>query len=153
MGTALTATKYLTFSLGSETYGLDVLRVVEVARMMPITPLHRMPACVKGVINLRGNIVPVIDLRTKLGMEPEPIERATRCILVLIVKHGDAARHVGMIVDAVDDVLSFKEEEVESSNDKDTPHIIGLAKHRGSLRILIDVDQLITPQTLTSVPS
>ena len=142
--------KYLTFMLGAEYFSLPVLQVREIIRLCPITTVPRMPPYIKGVINLRGKIIPVIDLRERFSMNSMVIsEDDRRCIIVVQFKTHDAlVQSMGMIVDVVEEVSQFLEGDLESTPDfgssLDSRFIIGMAKSRGSVRTLLDLDRLLT---------
>ncbi len=142
--------KYLTFMLGAEYFSLPVLQVREIIRLCPITTVPRMPPYIKGVINLRGKIIPVIDLRERFSMNSMVIiEDDRRCIIVVQFKtHYDLVQHMGMIVDVVEEVSQFQEVDLETTPDfgssLDSRFIIGMAKSRGSVRTLLDLDRLLT---------
>lgn len=133
---------YLTFVLQDEQYGLEILKVNAILGLMPITPLPQAPHYVKGVINLRGKIIPIIDARLRFGM-PEAEHTPATCIIV--VDFG--AMFVGMIVDTVKDVISIAEEQIEdpphygSSSDSDC--IRGLGKVGKEVKILLDIDRVM----------
>src|SRR6476620_2000849 len=103
-GTSTLAGKYLTVVLENEAYGIGVLKVREIIRMQKITPVPQMPTFVKGVINLRGRVIPIVDLRVKFGLKAEFAERT--CIVVVQVKlPQEHTVQMGLIVDSVDEVL------------------------------------------------
>ena len=104
--------KYLTFVLAGESYGISILGVREIIAVQPITPLPRMPAAVNGVINLRGKIIPVIDLRTSLSLHAAEFDRST-CIIVLDVDLAAGATQIGCIVDAVREVSNIANDELQ----------------------------------------
>jgi purine-binding chemotaxis protein CheW len=137
--------KYLTFSLGQEEYGIGILKVKEIIGMMPITPVPQSPGFVKGVINLRGKVIPVVDLRSKFGMEPKEYSERT-CIIVVEIG-GDAGQVLmGIVVDAVSEVLNIRGTEIEDTPTfgvkLDTGCILGLAKMDKALKILLDIDRV-----------
>src|SRR6056297_320171 len=105
------AGKYLTFNLGEETYGLEILKVQEIIGMQEITKVPRTPNYVKGVINLRGKVIPVVDLRLKFGMEEIETTRKT-CIIVVQVTRGESSVIMGIIVDEVSEVLEISGDEI-----------------------------------------
>lgn len=139
--------KYLTFALARERYSVPVLKVREIMRMCPVTPVPRMPAYIKGVINLRGKIVPVVDLRERFGLgAAEDTERI--CIVVVQIEGTQVAgRLTGMIVDVVEEVSLFQAEDLEPPPDFgdafDTRFIVGMAKSRGQVKTLLDIDRLL----------
>ena len=136
--------KYLNFLLGDEHYSLPITKVREIIRLSPITPVPRMPSHLLGVINLRGKIVPVMDLRKRLLLPPaQQLERA--CIIV-IQASGDSAS-IGLLVDLVEDVASIGVEAIEPppdfGADLDDRFILGLAKAKDSVITILDIDALL----------
>ncbi len=141
--------KYLTFLLASEEYGISIKNVKEIIGMMPITHVPRTPHYVKGVINLRGKVIPVMDLRIKFGMQPVEYSDRT-CILVVEIPLGDTNHnvHIGVVVDSVSEVLNVRNGDIEP-NPKfgrtiDTESIIGMAKVGDRVRILLDIDKALS---------
>ena len=106
--------KYLTFSLAEEEYGIGILKVKEIIGMMPITTVPRTPIFVKGVINLRGKVIPVVDLRLKFGMEESAYNERT-CIIVVETKGKGVSVLIGIVVDAVSEVLNIKGNDIEDT--------------------------------------
>lgn len=150
-GACAAAGKYLTVVLANEAYGIAVLKVREIIRLQKITPVPQMPAYVKGVINLRGRVIPIIDLRAKFGLQADTTERT--CIVVVQVKF--AAEHVvqmGLIVDAVEEVTNLTKDEIERTPEfgatLDTEYILGMAKVKGQVKTLLDIDRVIAPETV-----
>lgn len=137
--------KYLTFSLAREEYGIGILKVREIIGMMPITPVPRTPAFLKGVINLRGRVIPVIDLRLKFGMPgAEYTERS--CIIVVEITSRTGSLPMGIVVDSVSEVLNIKsdlEETPDFGTSLETDYILGMAKMNGGVKILLDIDKVI----------
>ena len=135
--------KYLTFFLGEEEYGLEILKVREIIGMMKVTAVPRMPEYMKGVINLRGKVIPVIDLRLKFHL-PEAERTSETCIIVVDV-HGN---QMGTIVDRVSEVQDIHGEEIEDSPNVgaavDTSFILGMGKSKGNVEILLDIDKIFT---------
>lgn len=144
--------KYLTFSLADEAYGIPVLKVREIITMLHITMVPQMPPYVKGVINLRGKVIPVIDLRTKLGLPAIEI-RETNCIVVvqLSVPGGDT-KHVGLIVDAVEEVANVAAEDIEPAPDfggaVEVEYLLGMAKIKGQVKSLLDIEKVIAAEEI-----
>lgn len=138
--------KYLTFSLGVEEYGIGILKIKEIIGMMPITAVPRTPPFVKGVINLRGKVIPVIDLRIKFGMEESGYTEKT-CIVVVEIKGQINSILMGIVVDAVSEVLNIKASEIEETpkfgTDLDLDYISGIAKINGGVKILLDIDKVL----------
>lgn len=139
--------KYLTFSLGKETYGIGILKVKEIIGMMQVTSVPRTPDFVKGVINLRGKVIPVIDLRLKFFMESIPYTERT-CIIVVEIDSDDSTVLIGIVVDTVSEVLNIKENEIEDTpvfgSNLCTDYILGMAKTDGGVKILLDIDKVMT---------
>jgi purine-binding chemotaxis protein CheW len=138
--------KYLTFALGREEYGIGILKVKEIIGILPITPVPRTPGYMKGVINLRGKVIPVVDLRLKFGMEE--IDNTERtCIIVVEVGQPNGAVLTGIMVDSVSEVLNIKAGDVEKAPDfgakLDTDYILGLAKMNGGVKILLQIDTVL----------
>ncbi len=142
------AGKYLTFLLDGEEYGIRILKIKEIIGMIPITIVPRTPSFIKGVINLRGKVMPVVDLRLKFGMNEMTYTDRT-CIIVVEVGIPRAAFLMGIVVDAVSEVLNIKGEEIEDApafgTKLDTDYILGLAKTDGHVRILLDIDKVLHP--------
>ncbi len=139
--------KYLTFMLEEETYGIGILKVKEIIGMMPITSVPRTPEFVKGVINLRGKVIPVIDLRLKFTMDSISYTDRT-CIIVVEIDADSGTVLIGIVVDAVSEVLNIKEEEIEETPafgaKLDTGYILGMAKMEGGVKILLDIDKVLS---------
>jgi len=135
--------KYLTFSLMGEEYGLGILKVREILGMMPITPIPQTPAYLKGVINLRGKITPVVDLRAKFGF-PQKEYTPETCIIVVETRH----RTMGVIVDTVSEVLDISVTSLEPvpplGRQVKTDFILGIAKVGESVKLLLDIDRILT---------
>ncbi|MCB2182825.1 MAG: chemotaxis protein CheW [Desulfobulbaceae bacterium] len=141
------AGKYLTFELGKEEYGIGILKVREIIGLMEITAVPHTPPYIKGVINLRGSVIPVLELRAKFNMEAQEYTDRT-CIVVVEVQGESGTVMVGMIVDSVSEVLNIAENEIEpppsfSGSDVENDNFLGMAKIKGKLKILLDVDKVI----------
>jgi len=139
--------KFLTFCLENEEYGISILKVREIIGLMPIRTMPQTPAFVKGVINLRGKVIPVIDLRLKFNMpEAEPSEK-TSIIVADVETSSRVFVHIGIVVDFVSEVINIKAEEIEPAptfgSDLDTEYILGLAKIGKSVKILLDIDKIL----------
>ena len=139
--------KYLTFSLSAERYGLQILKVHEIIGIMHITVVPQSPSYMKGVLNLRGKIIPVVDLRLKLGLEPMPYDQKT-CIIVVECRLGEKRQSVGIVVDTVLEVVAFDDERIEPSPEYgtglDTSCIIGMGRSADDqVIILIDIEQAL----------
>ena len=144
------AGKYLTFGLAEEEYGLEILKVREIIGLMDITAVPRTPDYVKGVINLRGKVIPVIDLRLKFSMsEAERTEET--CIIVADV----GGLEMGIIVDRVSEVLDIAGDEIDETpsfgTNVDTEFILGMGKAEGKVTILLDISRVLTTTELSAV--
>lgn len=141
------AGKYLTFTLMEEEYGIGILKVKEIIGMMPVTSVPRTPEFVKGVINLRGKVIPVVDLRLKFSMESIDYTERT-CIIVVEIESGDLTVLIGIVVDAVSEVLNIVQEDIEDAPQfgtaVETSYILGMAKMEGSVKILLDIDKVLS---------
>lgn len=139
--------KYLTFALANEEYGLEILKVREIIGYMDITTVPQMPDYVKGVINLRGQVIPVIDLRSKFGMETAEITEQT-CIIVVETTQGGRNCSTGIVVDRVQEVLDISgdniEETPEFGSSVNTDFIVGLGKVGTAVKILLDIDKVLS---------
>jgi purine-binding chemotaxis protein CheW len=146
--------KYLTFSMAAEEYGISILKVKEIIGMMAITIIPRTPAYIKGVINLRGTIIPVVALRLKFGMEEIDYTDRT-CIIVVEVKANTGNVMMGLVVDAVSEVLNIRNAEIEDTPtfgaSLKTDFILGMAKAGNGVKILLDIDKVISAQEMEIV--
>jgi purine-binding chemotaxis protein CheW len=141
--------KYLVFHLDREEFGVHVLKVREIMGLQEITAVPQTPDFVKGVINLRGKVIPVIDLRRKFRLEDAEYTART-CIIVLQVDNDGVSMQVGVIVDGVNEVLTIQENEIENTPDfgdqMRLPYILGMAKVKGKVKILLDIDRVLSQQ-------
>jgi purine-binding chemotaxis protein CheW len=145
------AGKYLTFHLGCEAFAIQVLRVREIIAVQDITAVPQTPGHVRGVINLRGKVIPVIDLRHKFGL-PEVQYTQHTCIIVVEVLSEGGSLLVGTIVDAVSEVVNIVADDIEDAPDfgdgVETPYLLGMAKLKGKVKILLDINQVLTTPDL-----
>jgi len=155
--------KYLTFYLGDEEYGVAILKVQEIVGLQPITRVPRTPAFVRGVINLRGKVIPIMDLRERFGMPTHDAadEARGRCIVVVLVAgpHGQTVP-VGLVVDRLSDVSAVPSDDVEDAPSfgagVKTEYLLGLAKVRsadgnGRVMLLLDIDRVLASDELAAV--
>lgn len=136
--------QFLTFTLSEQEFGIDILRVQEIKNFSRVTPIPNMPPSIKGVMNLRGTVVPIIDLRTKFQMATAEYNQFT---VIIVVNVG--ARIMGLVVDAVSDVLNADAESIEAApqlGDIDTSFITGLAKTGERLVTLLNIEHLLHDQ-------
>ena len=148
------AGKYLTFGLGKEGYGLQILKVREIIGYMDITAVPQTPAYVRGVINLRGQVISIVDLRSKFGMPA--VERTEEtCIIVVEIAHGDRTISMGIVVDRVAEVISIAANAIEPAprlgGGVDHQFILGLAKVGQAVKILLDIDRVLRPEELERI--
>jgi purine-binding chemotaxis protein CheW len=144
--------QYLTFTLGQEEYGVEILKVQEIKGYSAITPIPNTPAHVRGVMNLRGMIIPVVDLRTKLGMAEAACTPFTVIVVVRVFP-----RIMGLVVDAVSDVLNIPTGDIQGTPDfgaeVDAAYISGMAKAGDRLIVLLDIDRVLAGDTLPAEPT
>jgi len=146
--------KYLTFTLAEEEYGIGILKIKEIIGMMAITTVPQTPDFVKGVINLRGKVIPVVDLRLRFGMgEIDYTERT--CIIVVEIKGQSGVILIGIVVDSVSEVLNIKGEEIEDTptfgTKLNTEYILGMAKMDGTVKILLDIDRVLRSEEIAQI--
>ncbi len=146
--------KYLTFALAREEYGLEILKVREIIGYMNITAVPQTPSYIKGVINLRGQVIPVVDLRAKFGMETAEVTEQT-CIIVVEIAQSGRKFSTGIVVDRVQEVLDIAghdiEEAPEFGGSVNTNFILGMGKIGGSVKILLDIDQVLSGSGLNDL--
>jgi purine-binding chemotaxis protein CheW len=148
--------KYLIFSLADEEFGVKVLKIKEIMGMQEITAVPNTAAYVKGVINLRGQVIPVVDLRMKFNLPT--CDYTHRTCIVVVTTHGRSGdRLVGAIADGVAEVLTLSDEEIEDTPDfgsgATAPYLLGMAKVKGTLKILLDIDQVLGEYETIELPS
>jgi len=150
------AGKYLTFQLADEEFGIGVLKVREIMGLQEITAVPQTPAHIKGVINLRGKVVPVIDLRAKFGLPASAYTQRT-CIIVTQVRSESGSVLMGIIVDGVSEVLNLSSPEIEDTpdfgEDIGRQYLLGMAKVKGKVKILLDIDKVLSPQEFVELGS
>ncbi|HNU31868.1 MAG TPA: chemotaxis protein CheW [Sedimentisphaerales bacterium] len=146
--------KYLTFALAQEQYGLEILKVREIIGYMDVTAVPQTPHYVKGVINLRGQVIPVVDLRAKFGMEAVDVTDQT-CIIVVEINQGQRKSNTGIIVDRVQEVLDIDCKDIEEAPQfgvsVSTDFILGMAKVGESVKILLDIDKVLGREELAEM--
>ncbi len=142
---AVVLNKYLTFALGDETFGMPILRVKEIIGLSEITKMPGMPVAVRGVINLRGTIIPIIDLRVKFGMPERAYDNRT-CIIVVEPAERDAPR-CGLVVDTVSEVMDIPSEFIETpprfGKSLEGSYLTGLGKMRDKVILLLEIDRVL----------
>lgn len=148
------AGKYLTFSLAEEEYGVVIHQIKEIIGMMPITAVPRAPRFVKGVINLRGKVIPVIDLRLRFRFEPKEYGART-CIIVVEMEGARGLIQIGIVVDSVREVIQINASDIEDTPTfgarVNTDYILGMAKSKDRVRILLDIDRVLSSEEIISV--
>lgn len=155
-GVKAQAGKYLTFRLASEDYGLEILKVQEIIGMLPVTRVPKMPAFVRGIVNLRGKLIPVIDMRAKFGMAAQADTDKT-CIIVVQVNLQEQRLTIGVIVDNVSEVLNIQQDQLEPppsiGASLDTEFLLGIGKVAEKVVILLDIDRVLTGDETSQVLS
>jgi purine-binding chemotaxis protein CheW len=144
--------KYLTFTLAKEEYGIGILKIKEIIGMMAITTVPQTPEFVKGVINLRGKVIPVVDLRLRFGMgEIDYTDRT--CIIVVEIQGESGVVLIGIVVDSVSEVLNIKGDDIEEAPafgaKLNTDWIRGIAKTEGGVKILLDIDRVLRSENIS----
>jgi purine-binding chemotaxis protein CheW len=138
--------KYLTFSLAGEEYGISIQKVKEIIGMITVTPVPKTSDYIKGVINLRGKIITVVDLRLKFDIESIAYTERT-CIVVVEINTGQKIISMGIIVDSVSEVLNIRDGEIEDAPlfgaNLDTDFMLGMAKIGNRVKILLDIDKIM----------
>ena len=146
--------KYLTFILADEEYGIGILKVKEIIGMMPVTSVPQTPQYVKGVINLRGRVIPVIDLRLRFGLESADYTERT-CIIVVEIQGSTGHVVIGIVVDSVSEVLNIKGEDIEDAptfgTKLNTDYILGMAKIDGGVKILLGIDRVLNEEEINAL--
>jgi purine-binding chemotaxis protein CheW len=140
--------KYLTFSLAGEEYGIGILKIREIIGMLSVTSVPETPAFVKGVVNLRGKVIPVIDLRLRFSMPNMDYTERT-CIIVVEIQSNGVVVPMGIVVDGVSEVLNVPSEDIEDApsfgNTVNTDYILGLAKVGKGVKLLLNIDKVLGP--------
>lgn len=148
--------QYLTFMLAGEEYGVDILRVQEIKGWDTVTQIPNTPKYIRGVINLRGTIVPIIDMRARFNLEHLDYGPTT-VVIVLKVINADKSRTMGVVVDGVSDVYNMPEEDIKASPDfgsaVDTAFVKGLATVNDKMVIVLDIDHMLNSNELSAVDS
>ena len=157
------AGKYLAFHLGREEFGIRVLKVREIIGVQDITSVPRTPGYMKGVINLRGKVIPVVDLRMKFGLEEMAYNTRTCIIVVQVVAseassaEGHGTMLMGIVVDGVSEVLNLASADIEDTpdfgNGVASPFLLGMAKTKGKVKILLDIDKVLSGLELKGLES
>lgn len=146
--------KYLTFALANEEYGIGILKIKEIIGMMPVTTVPRTPEFVKGVINLRGKVIPVMDLRLRFKMEAIDYTDRT-CIIVVEIESQAGMVQIGAVVDSVSEVLNVGSNDIEETpsfgTKLDTEYILGMAKMEGGVKILLDIDKVLNDEEIAAL--
>jgi purine-binding chemotaxis protein CheW len=142
---AAASTQYLTFKLGDETFALDVAEVREILDFTTVTKVPRTPSFMRGVINLRGSVVPVMDLRLKFGMSATQ-QTVDSCIIVVEMTMEEDSIVIGVLADAVQEVIDLEPEQIEPppriGTKLNTDFILGMGKHNGAFMMILDIDRI-----------
>jgi len=143
--------KYLTFTLAEEEYGIGILKIKEIVGMLPITSVPQTPEFVKGVLNLRGKVIPVIDLRLRFDMGGIEYTERT-CIIVVEIESQTGMVMIGIVVDSVSEVLNIKGDDIEDTptfgTKLNTEYILGMAKMEGGVKILLDINRVLSGEEI-----
>ena len=137
--------KHLVFLLGGSGYGIPILEVSEINGLMDITPVPKMPSYIKGVINLRGKVIPVMDLRLKFGMPPKEYDEQT-CIIIVNLSIGKKIKQMGVLVDTVSEVFDIPLSEIEAPpnyGDDSEGFLNGIGKVKGKLVMLLNIEKVL----------
>ncbi len=147
--------KYLTFRLGNEEFGIKILKIKEIIGLIDITPMPQAPEFVKGVINLRGKIIPVIDLRLRFGMESKEYDEKTCIIVVEILISDSQTTFIGIVVDSVSEVINISSKDIEMPPQFGTSvnieFISGIAKVKNKVVLLLDIDKVLTQEEIREI--
>lgn len=145
--------KYLVFELGREEFGIQVLKVREIMGIQDITAVPQTPGYIKGVINLRGKVIPVVDLRLKFGMAEQEYTQRT-CIIVVQIRGVSEPMLMGIVVDGVAEVLNLAAADIEDTPDfggAQSDYLLGMAKVKGQVKILLDIDRVLSGTEIASL--
>jgi purine-binding chemotaxis protein CheW len=146
--------KYLSFQLGLETYAIEILKVREIIGLLEITAVPKTAAHIRGVVNLRGKIVPVLDLRAKFGL-PAVAAKRENCIITVMAEGPQGPLLVGILVDSVSEVMRVAEGDLEPvpalGEDMRLDFVLGLAKAPGKVSILLDIDRVLQAQDVSAL--
>ncbi len=151
---AAKAGKYLTFRRGAEAYGIEILKVQEIIGIMAITRVPRTPDFIRGVINLRGKVIPVIDLRLKFGMKGVS-DTGRTCVIVVRIYQNDSPVTTGLLVDEVSEVLDIRPDQIDDSpsfgENVNTDYILGMGKCGAKVVMLLDIDWVLSREEISIV--
>lgn len=146
--------KYLTFLLEDENYGFPIMRIKEIIGLMDITPVPKTPSFIKGVINLRGKIIPVMDLRIKFNMS-ENIYNEKTCIIVVEIENKNAQSLVGIVVDTVAEVINFPKDDIEPppqyGSDIENSFLTGVGKLKDKVIMLLNIDKIVNIEEMATL--
>src|SRR5690349_11257998 len=154
VASSMLAGKYLTFKIGAEEYGLEIMKVQEIIGLLPITHVPRVPDYVRGIVNLRGRIVPTVDVRKKFGM-PVVADTTKSCIIVVEVESGKGRLSVGLIVDEVAEVVHIDANHTDHvshfAGNLPMQYILGVGVVNESVKMLLDIDKVMTFEEVKSL--
>jgi purine-binding chemotaxis protein CheW len=144
--------KYLTFFLADEEYGIEILKVQEIIGLLDITTIPRAAPFIRGVINLRGKVIPIIDLRLKFGMAA--VENTEETCIIVVRASGV---EIGVVVDRVSEVLDIASSDIDApplfGSEVDTSYLLGIAKAEGRIKLLLAIDQVLAKQEVIDLPA
>lgn len=151
---SMIAGKYLTFRLGAEEYGVEIMKVQEIIGLLPVTQVPRVPHYVRGIVNLRGRVVPTIDLRAKFGM-PAVADSGKTCIIVVEIGTASGKLSLGLVVDEVADVLHIDGNSADHvshfAGNIQMDYVLGVGLVNGGVKILLDIDKVMTFEEVRAV--
>lgn len=151
---AIDGGKFLTFVLGEEIYGLPIKKAKEIIGMMEVAHIPKTQGYIKGVINLRGKIIPIIDLRLRFGMAEKAYTERT-CVIVIEVNAHESQRLVGIAVDTVSEVVNIQKREIEPTPEYDAQiegnFLIGLGKIKEKVILILDIDKVLNREELAQI--
>lgn len=149
------AGKYLTFLLNDEEYAVEILKVQEIIQMQKVTPVPGSPDFIRGVINLRGKVIPIVELRSKFSMENQTDTEKTVIIVMRIENEEGITTTMGIIIDAVKEVMDVDAESIEKTpalgGNIDTGFIMGICKAGGSVKMLLDINKVLSTTELNAI--
>ena len=142
-----TSGKYLTFCIQGESYAIEAMKIREIIRLIDITAVPQMPAYIRGVINLRGKIIPIMDLRLRFGFESAQSTEQSCIVVVLVTLPDSGSTQMGLVVDAVEEVVNIAASDIEETpefgSEISTDYLLGLAKTKGGVKTLLNIDRVL----------
>jgi len=154
MSTSQTSSSYVTLSVASETYAVPAVTVNELVQLQPLTPVPMMPECIRGLMNLRGTVVPVVDLARQLGLGMTDIGPQT-CVIVVVAESGGLHSSMGVLTNQVDDVVIVAESDIEPApafgSTINAAYLTGVTRVQGKFVLILDLARILSPDELLAV--